>query len=554
MKLKNILFIMALILISCQTFLVTYFGYDKIVKNYRENEINIIKKIADNFIYNILNFEELQATTDFFVKNMELQTKIILENKNQIKFIATQFKKNAGIEKLFITNYSNKLLYKSNAEFKYQNLTSNILKNNFIQNISIDSGQLYSIYGCPVTDGKNIIGSVIALKIISPQYIRQFSTLNNIGISFILDGNEISTNIENSYNFSSSAEVFKNISDINGSNVKIIFQRDISPVEILSYKANKHFILINIAIAFILYIAGIALIHRLTRSLRNIEKASTKISQGQYDLNIKKSRITEINRVISSFNSMSSELKKTQDYIVRQEKLYLAGKLANGISHELNNPLVACLGYTQMLIEKYDNLDSETKKYLQHIESNIIRARSIVKSLLTYSKKQNVCKIELNLNSVVEECILLVKYNIKKKEILIRNNISAKFKLITDKEIFKQVLINIFLNSIDAINHDSGIIDIAAYNDNYGTIIEIKDNGQGINEETIPNVFEPFFTTKQDSDGAGLGLFLCYNYMKQLGGEIDLKNITSKSPDKNQTNPADKQTGVTVLLKFPAIS
>ena len=541
MKLQNILFTMTLILISSQTFLAIYLGYDKILKNYRENETGILNKISENFVYNITNYPEFGATAEFFVKNIELKSKIILENKHQIKFIAEQFKKNAGVDRLFITNYSNKILYKSHPEFKYGKLAAQILKNSIIQNILVEDGSVLGIYGCPVIDGKNTIGSIIAIKKISDSFIDKFSVLNNVDISFDTEGKIL--NGKNNVGVSSvSIAIYKNITGLNGIPIRIIFQRDVSSLKILSYKTNRNFMIINILIGIILYISGFAFIYRLTRSLKNIEKASENISHGHYDLNVKKSRITEINNVIQSINSMSAELKKTQDYIIRQEKLYLAGKLAHGISHELNNPLLASLGYTQMLLEKNDNGDAETKKYLQNIESNIIRAKKIVKSLLTYSQKQNVCKMELKLKQIIEECILLVKFNLKKKEISIQNNIDENFKIFTDKEIFKQIIINILLNSGDAIKKNNGIIEINARLDKNNIIVEIKDNGSGMNDNELANAFEPFFTTKYDSGGTGLGLFLCYNYMKQLDGEIEIKN--NRPENENDSF----KTGISVFL------
>ncbi|HPG29872.1 MAG TPA: ATP-binding protein [bacterium] len=541
MKLKNILFLMTLILISSQTFLAIYLGYDKILKNYRENEIGILKKISDNFVYNIINYPEFGATVEFFAKNIELKSKIILENKNQIKFIAEQFKKNAGVERLFITNYSNKILYKSHNEFKYEKLAAKILKNSIIQNILIEDGSVMGIYGCPVIDGKNTVGSVIALKKISDSFIDKFSVLNNADITF--DSESTSLDGDNSGDLlSASVAVYRKITDLNGIPIRIVFRRDVSSLKILSYKTNRNFMIINILIGTILYFSGFAFIYRLTRSLKNIEKASENISRGHYDLNVKKSRIAEINRVIQSINSMSAELKKTQDYIIRQEKLYLAGKLAQGISHELNNPLLASLGYTQMLLEKNETGDAETKKYLQNIESNIIRARKIVKSLLTYSQKQNVCKMELKLKNIIEECILLVKFNLKKKEIIIENNIDENLKIFTDKEIFKQIIINLLLNSGDAIKTNKGLIEINARLEKNNIVVEIKDNGSGMSDNELANAFEPFFTTKYDSGGTGLGLFLCYNYIKQLEGEIEIKN----NLQENETDTF--KTGLTVFL------
>jgi len=137
--------------------------------------------------------------------------------------------------------------------------------------------------------------------------------------------------------------------------------------------------------------------------------------------------------------------------------------------------------------------------------------------------------IDCKIKALIDECIGLTKYHIRSKKIEFQNYIDENFIIKADANILKQVIINIFLNSIDAIDEKkSGIIKIQSHIAKENKTIQIIDNGSGIDEKIISNIFEPFFTTKPEGKGTGLGLFLCYNYMKQINGIIKIENLKSE--------------------------
>ncbi len=517
MKLKTFLLAAVLMMIIVQTIAVTYYGIDRLTENMRQNEISNLSRIANDFERRITFFDELKASLDYFINNPELSIKILLENKNQLKFLCGWFMKTAGISSLATANFENKILFKS------QNLTaSNILtqyilnKNAPAQTLYFSDTEVFAVYCCAIGEKKKITGYISALKKIDSNFIDNFCAVNNIEFVFNTKSAIVQKN-------KLRYEIF--LKGIDGTTKKITVLRSIGQLEKMLIKMKKNFIFISLSIAISVYFIGYLIVYRIGISLKRLENSAKKIAAGDFNSKPHKSRISEINRLIAAFEKMSAELKKSQEIIIRQEKLNLAGKLAGGIAHELNNPLAAALGYTQMLLEKnYITEPQDNNKFLHNIEKNIIRSRMIVKSLLNFSAKKNICKFESSLNQIIEDCIQLVKYNADKKGAKIIMRAEENLTIFTDKELLKQVIINIIFNAIDAIPQNIGIIEIISKKSVTKNIIEIIDNGSGIAENNMPNIFEPFYSTKKENEGTGLGLFLCYSYMKMLDGEIEIKN------------------------------
>ena len=516
MKLKTFLLAAVLFMILIQTIMITYYGIDRLSVNIKENEKNNLMQIGYDFIKKVMRYEELKTPIDYFIRDPELRIKIILENRNQIKFLCDWFIKTAALNSLAISNHENKNLFlagnKSIIEYQKKIFSSN----QNLQSVLFDNKTLFAVYGCPIFDNKKTLGYISSFKEIGGSAITSYGELNKVKIII----NEESDITIPAGSLKHSIE----IKDISGKSIKISFIRDLSESSAMLERMKKNFIMISVSISIFVYLIGLIIIFRLTRSLRRLENCAARMAGGDFNFKINRSKIREVNSLIESFNKMSFELKKSQDYIIRQEKLNLAGKLAGGIAHELNNPLVAALGYTQILIEKCAETEDDKFKYLKNIEKNIIRGRAIVKSLLNYSSKKNVCKFETQIKPIIDECIQLVKYQADKKKITIDFLSIENRAIVTDRELLKQVIINIILNSIDALQQKTGKITISYEFEKNKNIIKISDNGPGISNADMPHIFEPFYTTKSEGEGSGLGLFLCYNYMKNIDGDIEIIN------------------------------
>lgn len=151
----------------------------------------------------------------------------------------------------------------------------------------------------------------------------------------------------------------------------------------------------------------------------------------------------------------------------------------------------------------------------------IDRLNVLLKELLDYSKPSSNIVEEFSLNKLAYETIDLVKTSYENKHINITVNSTCDIIIKNEMNKMRQVLINILLNSFEAINND-GHIDIYISKDCEYVYMEIKDDGVGVDEKSIDKIFEPFYTTKQN--GTGLGLALCYQYINEMQGSIKVSS------------------------------
>jgi signal transduction histidine kinase len=220
-------------------------------------------------------------------------------------------------------------------------------------------------------------------------------------------------------------------------------------------------------------------------------------------------------------------LEKRQDQLVQAQKLSSIGTFASGIAHQVNNPLNNISTSCQILLEECKGASSGlAAKMLKNIESETFRARDIVRGLLEFSRTQEFVKTTNSLKDIVEKSVRLVSSQVP-TGIEIIQQVPAPLELEIDRQRFQEVLLNLLINSIHAIEPDSGTISIIAFEDreNNMIVISIEDTGKGIPEKIRNRVFDPFFTTKDVGLGTGLGLYIVYGIVKRHQGTIEVDNL-----------------------------
>jgi len=233
--------------------------------------------------------------------------------------------------------------------------------------------------------------------------------------------------------------------------------------------------------------------------------------------------------------------KKLKDALIqinRSEKMASLGQLAAGVAHEINNPLTGILLYANLALERLDTA-GPIRKYLETVLDDAVRCKDIVKNLLAYSRQTSPTKEIIQVNSLVEQSLNLVMDRERFMDIKIVKEMSSDMMSVhTDKNQLSQVIINLAMNAIDAMER-KGTLTFRTFfsKSNEKVYIEISDTGCGIPEENLTKVFDPFFTTKGIERGTGLGLSTSYGIVQENGGYISIK----------ETSPM----GTTFLIELP---
>lgn len=205
--------------------------------------------------------------------------------------------------------------------------------------------------------------------------------------------------------------------------------------------------------------------------------------------------------------------------LMQSEKLFMLGKLAAGVAHEINNPLTTISLQTQIMLNK--TWDEKTGSRLKIINKETNRVARIVKRLLDFAHQSEPKINSVDINKEIDNVLNVLEPQLGGTKIT--TDLMPLPLIMADREQMQQVIMNMLTNSIQSITTDGEIsIKTAVKHDHIE--IGIKDNGCGIPQDNIGRVFDPFFTTKMPGEGTGLGLSICYGIIKKHNGSIDVKS------------------------------
>ena len=222
-----------------------------------------------------------------------------------------------------------------------------------------------------------------------------------------------------------------------------------------------------------------------------------------------------------------TETKLMEENIRRTEQLTAMGKLASAVAHEVRNPLNAISMIAQRLTREFKPIEKEDeyKELADIIKSESSRLNSIVEEFLQFARPPKLNRQEVDIAQLLDETISLIEAQAEGHGIKIEKIYPNLALWIVDREQIKQALLNILLNSIDAMP-DGGILSINGRVDHDGLHINISDTGKGIPEENIPRIFDLYFTTKET--GTGLGLSIVQRIIMEHGGWINVDSVLGK--------------------------
>jgi PAS domain S-box-containing protein len=218
--------------------------------------------------------------------------------------------------------------------------------------------------------------------------------------------------------------------------------------------------------------------------------------------------------------SMERQLHRTQEQLLQSEKLAAMGRLTSQIAHELNNPLYGIMN-TLELMKSEIPVGNKRRKLLDMSLSETVRVTDMLRKMLSFSKPDQEQRTPVDINTILDEILLLHEKQLWEHSIKVVHSFGSNLgKVKASKNQLRQVFLNLISNARDAMP-EGGRLTVATEGDDYFIHITVADNGVGIKKEHLGLVFETFFTTKTDSvKGVGLGLSVCYGFIKDHGGDI----------------------------------
>jgi len=304
---------------------------------------------------------------------------------------------------------------------------------------------------------------------------------------------------------------------------------------------KKQTIMIFLGISFLGIIIALTvsyfLLRDVNKSISQLVKASQQLAQGNYEHRINIKAHTELAELSNAFNSMIDAIeqrdeqlkKRTQEELMKAERLAMIGRLASGVAHEINNPLGGILLYSGLVIED-PNIQGISRDNMEKVINEATRCKKIVKGLLDFARQNKPETKPVNVNELLETTLALVIkqsifHNIKIEKIL---RPDLPFSPMDGSQI-QQVFINIIMNATEAMQ-GTGTLTITTRlsADNKFLEIELADTGCGMTPEVMAKIFEPFFTTKEVGKGTGLGLAISYGIIEKHQGKLDVKSEAGK--------------------------
>ncbi len=225
-----------------------------------------------------------------------------------------------------------------------------------------------------------------------------------------------------------------------------------------------------------------------------------------------------------------------QSRLLQQDKMISLGRLAASVVHEINNPLAGILNYMRLMMKILNrgSLEQEHiqkfQRYLNLIESETARCSKIVSNLLAFSRKSKLQFSEMNINELLQKCVMLSQHKLQLQDIQMTTDLDEKIpQVLGDFNQIQQCVINLIFNAVDAMSHGGTLTLESSYQTEDKMVeIRIKDTGSGIAREDLPHIFDPFHTSKMEGKGLGLGLSTVYGIVDRHKGTIGVESELGK--------------------------
>jgi signal transduction histidine kinase len=244
----------------------------------------------------------------------------------------------------------------------------------------------------------------------------------------------------------------------------------------------------------------------------------------------------ELVETYTTTKELSLKLHKSEQHIIRAEKLATMGQIAAGIAHEVNNMLTPIIGHAQLLMLNKDELDPKILHGLQIINDRGFKAANMLRQILNFTHKGSEIFERIDIVNLINKTVTLLGFRFRKSKVELSSQFAQKhIDVFGNSGQLEQVFTNFIGNALDAMpkgGHLSIKVDVKEQTQEEQTDswveIYFTDTGIGMDDKTQESIFEPFFTTKKEDKGTGLGLFITYQIIENHGGIIDVESEINK--------------------------
>lgn len=330
------------------------------------------------------------------------------------------------------------------------------------------------------------------------------------------------------------------------------------------------------AMAAIAFLSWLFIFRMVERPLQQLHAGTQKLTAGALGYQIDLQSKDEIGDLAESFNAMSlqlrganeqlvswahhleervdektSELRRAHNEVLHSETMASVGKMAAVVAHEINNPLSGILTYSKLLKKWVDSgqvvaeKKQDAQQCLDLISSESRRCGELVKNLLSFSRQSPMNVQSMDVNRVVEQCLMLVHHNLENAGVEAHPTLAPELpRLQCDPTQIEQVLLALIVNAADAMPKGGNLwVESRLVEDGTMVALSVRDDGSGIPPDILPKIFEPFVTTKDLNHGTGLGLAVSKGIVERHGGQILVDSEVGRGTTITITLPVPGRSG-----------
>jgi signal transduction histidine kinase len=308
---------------------------------------------------------------------------------------------------------------------------------------------------------------------------------------------------------------------LDGSDAMLVVLKETSDVAQAKRAVTIPFMVIVVVIAILISLISHLVTRTITSPLQKLARASRKLAAGDWNAMVEIKTSDEVGELSRTLNEMARELRRGEEKLLRSEKLSMTGYLAARVAHDIRNPLFSIKMRAQMICERMPP-ECGDRASLEPILKDIEQVEWVVQGLLDLASPVKLNLKEASVNEVLEDVLASIGDHLEHARIKVERELSPNLPLIqVDPGRLKQVLLNLALNAAEAMPEGGTLGAKTGFgDDSESVLIEIWDNGEGIDEIDRERLFDPFFTTKRE--GVGLGLVNARSLVESHGGSLEL--------------------------------